>query len=285
MSIGLAIACIYLYAKLSDAKETVKKEIIVREVVVSEKNDLLEQLSSLQTQYDSLGQQYNGLDSLFNVEKERIAKITKELKKSKGNTAKYKKQIELLQERQNEYIKKIEELMAKNEQLTSENIIIKTDLDSALKANENLINQTQELSSKIENSSSLKAYEIVAEAIKESKNDNEMEVTNKAKRVGKIRTCLVIAENKLTEKGTINVYFRISDPNGVVMIDNVEPSHSITIDGKRMYYSQKNEVYYNNINTNVCSVWKNTKKLISGTYTVEIYTDNSKLGQTTFLLK
>jgi len=285
LAIVFFISTVYLWIKLNETQNNVKEVTIVKEIAESKNEDLIQRLDNLQAQYDSLGSKYSELDSMFTIEKDRIVKIKNELKKSKVNEKKYKEQINILEKRLTEYLQKIQELTEQNKALTAENINLKTNIDSALKITEQLSSEKEELSSKIQSSSYLKAYEIIAEAIKESKNDNDNEITSKAKKVGKIRVCFTLGENKLINSGPKTIYVRLIDPNGIVMLENVEESHSIVIDKKRIFYSQKQEIFYNGVSTKVCINWKNTKKLIAGEYNVEIYTDEYKIGETSLILK
>ena len=90
---------------MTQTQTIVKTETIIKEKLIEDKDGLIEHLNEMNAQYDSLGTKYEGLDSLFNIEKERIGIIVAELRKSKGSVAQYKKQVALLQQRQFEYIK------------------------------------------------------------------------------------------------------------------------------------------------------------------------------------
>ncbi|NJK95487.1 MAG: hypothetical protein HC905_11790 [Bacteroidales bacterium] len=55
--------------------------------------------------------------------------------------------------------------------------------------------------------------------------------------------------------------------------------------GENIVYSAKRQIEYENKDLDVCIFWDNNDKLITGTYTVDIFTDGVLIGTTKFNIK
>ncbi|MDP4266379.1 MAG: hypothetical protein Q8880_02965 [Bacteroidota bacterium] len=284
LTIVLAILNCYLIWKLNKIQTIVKTETVVKEKLVADKESLIDRLNEMNSQYDSLGTKYKGLDSLFGVEKNRINIMIGELKRGKGSVERYKKQVALLQQRQFEYVKQIEELTAKNQTLTAENVKVKTALDSTLIQNTSLSSKNTELSTKVQSASILKAYEIIAFGLKIKSRGQEIQ-TPKAKKVEKIKSCFVLSENILVPKGKKTIYIRIADPDGVILTRGTDDSYAFKYEGKMLIYSVKQEIVYEGKAMDICMYWEKTKDFKRGTYNIDIFTDGIQIGTTAFVLE
>ncbi len=256
---------------------------IIKNEVTDDKTALLDKLQKVEKQYDQLGKDYSNLDSLFTKEKEHVAKMISDIKNQKGSIANYKKKVTALENRLADYLKQIEELKAKNEALTFENIKVKTALDSTQKENTSLYTQNTNLSTKVEAGSVLKAYEIAAEPIK-MRGTKEI-ATKNPKRVKKIRVCFLLSENAIAQAGTKTVYIRISEPGGEVIADSKDDAHMFTFDGKQIVYTQLQEISYANKAMDLCVYYDVKKELKKGNYTVDIFVDKNVIGTTVFTLE
>ena len=278
-----AIVAIMMGILYFTTKSELKQVTIVKNEVTDEKSELLTKLQSVEKQYDKLGKDYSNLDSLFTSEKEHVSKMIDEIKNLKGSTSKYKKKVADLENRLQDYLKQIDELKAKNEALTVQNIQIKTALDSTQTVNSSLHSENKNLYSKVEAGSVLKAYEIAAESIK-MRGTKEISTKN-PKKVKKIRVCFLLSENAIAQAGTKTVYVRISEPGGEVIADSKDDSHMFTFDGKQIVYTQLQEINYQNKAMDLCVYYDVKKELKKGNYTVDIFVDKSVIGTTFFTLE
>ncbi|MEI8203615.1 MAG: hypothetical protein WCH34_11415 [Bacteroidota bacterium] len=260
-----------------------KQVTIVKNEVTDEKTELLDKLQKVEKQYDQLGKDYSNLDSLFTKEKEHVAKMISEIKNQKGSMANYKKKVANLETRLQEYLEQIKELKDKNEALTTENLKVKTALDSTTTVAANLSSQNQNLSSKVEAGSALKAYEMAAEPIK-MRGTKEISTKN-PKRVKKVRVCFLLSENAIAQAGSKTVYIRISEPGGEVIADAKDDSHMFTFEGKQIVYTQMQEINYQNKAMDLCIYYDVKKELKKGSYTVDIFVDKAIIGTTLFTLE
>ena len=283
ITILLAISTIALAIMYFTKNNELNQVTIVKNEVMDEKAELLNKLQSVEKQYDQLGKDYSNLDSLFTKEKEHVAGMIKEIKNLKGSTSNYKKKVAALENRLQDYLKQIEELKAKNEALTVQNIQIKTALDSTQTINTSLHSENKNLSSKVEAGSVLKAYEIAAESIK-LRGTKEI-ATKNPKKVKKIRVCFLLSENAIAQAGNKTIYIRISEPGGEVIADSKDESHMFTFEGKQIVYTQTQEISYQNKAMDLCVYYDVKKELKKGSYTVDIFVDKSVIGTTLFTLE
>jgi len=280
LSIILALLCGFLIWQVLHEKNVIEIQKTTGEKTEADKTQMLTKLKNMEGEYDQLIAEYEDLDSLFSKEKEKIVTLQDEIKNFKGTTAEYKKKVAELDNRLQDYLKQIEELKAQNKTLTIENIKVKTSLDSTVSKNSELSTENSNLNNKVKAGSVLKAYEILSDGIR-LKGAQEIP-TKKAKRVQKIRTCFMLSENALTTKGNKTVYLRIAEPDKKILTIGTDDSYLFEYEGKKIAYSLKKEIYYDNKAMDLCFYWDKIKDFKKGAYWVDIYIDNYLLGSSTF---
>ena len=120
------------------------------------------------------------------------------------------------------------------------------------------------------------------------RNKGTEEQTDKASKVKRIKTSLVLGENSLIEPGPVNIYCRIAIPEtGKVLTMGSGDTYSFVHNGQRLQYSCKTVVNYNNKAENINLNWDlmSDDKAIKGQYSVQVYTDDQFLGEGFFTLK
>ena len=150
--------------------------------------------------------------------------------------------------------------------------------------NSSLSAKNSELSEKVQSGSSLKAYEIIAFGLKIKSKGLEIQ-TPKAKKIEKIKTCFVISENAIAQKGKKTIYLRISDPDGVILTKGTDDSYAFKHEGKMIIFSVKQDIVYDNKALDICMYWDKTKAFKKGSYNVDIYVDGKLIGNTVFILE
>ena len=180
------------------------------------------------------------------------------------------------------YTADIEELRQMNASLTTERDTLKNQVATVSQKATTLEQQNQELNSKVKVASALKmgAAEVVAYKIKGS--GKEVDV-NKAGPAKKIKVNFTIASNAVAEKGLHDIYMRIIDPAGNLMVLN--DTDVFTADGQELQFTYKTSVDYQDDGTTYTIDWLNPNKFVKGTYSVLLYADGYAMGKTTFTLK
>jgi len=151
----------------------------------------------------------------------------------------------------------------------------------------NMQKSNDDLSQRISNAAVYKAYNIKSAGYL-VRNKGTEEQTDKANKVKRIKTTLMLGENSLIEPGPVNVYCRIAIPEtGKVLTMGSGDTYSFVHNGQRLQYSCKTVINYNNKAENVTLNWDlmSDDKAIKGQYSVQLYTDDQFLGETFFTLR
>ncbi|MFC1731210.1 hypothetical protein ACFL6I_12820 [candidate division KSB1 bacterium] len=277
ISIILAIVLGIIIGKYNKTQETLQAETEAKNLLISEKNDLLGRLNAMQLTYDSLKREHQGLDSLFTSKIAEIEILKSQIKKERIVSANFKNKVEGLEFEKNDLMARIAELKAKNDSLSTANLEIQNALDSSLDMNLTLTN-------KIKTNAVIRAYKVEAHAYQVKKNNKEI-ATKKAKKINKINTCFTIGQNSLLEKGNRTCRVRIEGPDGKVLNSDAHSDPFIN-NGNNIGYSAKEELYYDNQAMDQCITWNaNTLKLEKGIYYVQVYINDTQVGITSFSLE
>ncbi|POY37015.1 hypothetical protein C3K47_08125 [Solitalea longa] len=261
--------------------------------ITDEKLSLQLELEKLKTELNSVKSSNQTLTAdLETKEKELTSKI-EELevalrngKLSAAQLSKTKKEIATLKETINQYLAEIETLKQEKEQLTAENTTLKTNVEESNKKNADLSSQNTELSNKVTLASMLKASSVTAKTFKR-KNSGKFIDNVKAKNIDKLVAEFAVAPNELAQEGPYMVFMQIVDPSGKTISSTSasEAPKDLVIGGEKVEYTTSTTMVYAKNNPNYAIEWLNSEGWAAGTYTVNLFTEGSKLGTSTFMLK
>lgn len=282
ISILLLIFSSYIFCKYKNLEKTSNELAILTSKNSIQKDSLIQKLINIEIEYEELSKEYEGLDSLFNAEKDKVKALISEITQAKLSANFYKNKVNDLEKKLDDYVDKIKRLQANNENLTIQNFRYKYSLDSTITENSKLSNKNQELSKKINVASIPKAIDIVAEGIR-NKGGKDIP-SRKALKTEKIRICFVLNENTIADNGKKNLYLRITDINNMVMTNIIDNTNVFKHNGKNIIYTIKKEVYYDRKQLDVCVYWDNDKNFTPGLYHVDIFYESIHIGSTTLNL-
>lgn len=260
--------------------------IIEKNNLISEKDQMQNELTAMLAKYDSLQTTNGSLSADLEAERAKIIELQQQLEKATGDASsmrKYKNEVAALKKKQTELEQEIVALKQANEQLQGENTKVKGDLESQKTENRALTNENMNQAATIAKGKLLTAVDITAEGL-QVKGTKEKSTT-KAKKVDKIKTCFILAENKIADRGNKEIYVRIEDPSGAVLAKGLGESNEITVNGQKVAFSSKEDVQYDNAAQTVCVAFNKTVELAKGTYKITIYSDKTEIGNTSFVLK
>ncbi|MFA6925088.1 MAG: hypothetical protein WC223_12655 [Bacteroidales bacterium] len=281
VSIGL---CSYLFYQTINYKHDVKIVTLEKKSVNEEKQYMISKLEKLQEEYDILGDQNEELGNLFKREKEKINALLNEIKSLNGNVDIYKTKVRDLEKRLEDYLSQIEELKAKNKNLTTENVKYKSAIDSSNQRNLILSKANVDIVNKVKSGSFIKAYDVVAEPVRIKAAGLEIP-TKKAKKTSKVKICFFLSENLFATSGKKEIYFRIAEPNGNIIIEAEDNEHTFDYNNKKIYYSLKKQFEYNNKTIDMCVYYNTPKTYMPGVYTIDLFLDGNAIGSTEFKLE
>lgn len=285
----LTILCGVLFWQFLEQRKAVSTEVAEKQEVTAEKDALSEELENMLGQYDAMQSDNTQMQSQIDEQKGKIEELLKEVQKNKGNTAlmiKFKKETETLRKIMQGYVVTIDSLNTLNQNLTNENVNVKSELGKQQNKYEELNKEKENLSQTVAQASILGTLNATAVGVFFRSNGKEV-VSNKAKKIEKIKTCFDLTANKIAKKGPKDVYVRILSPDGKVMAEGADESYMFSFDGIKGLYSAKKTVDYQNQRMTVCTFFtmKGGSTFPEGKYVAEIYADQTKIGDVNFELK
>ena len=285
----LTILCGVLFWQFLEQRKAVTTEVAEKQEVTEEKDALSEELENMLGQYDALQSDNKQMQSQIDEQKGKIEELLQEVQKNKGNTAlmiKFKKETETLRKIMKGYVATIDSLGRLNENLTNENMNVKSELGKQQNKYEELNKEKENLSQTVAQASILGTSNAIATGVFFKSNGKEIE-SNKAKKIEKIKTCFDLSANKIAKKGPKEVYVRILSPEGKILAEGADDSYMFTFDGVKGLYSAKKTVDYQNQRMTVCTYFSmpGGNDFPQGKYIAEIFADQTKIGDVNFELK
>jgi len=259
--------------------------------VVEESNvELQTKLDSILSEYEKIKSEYGDLNSQLTEKDSAFLAQAEEIKALIASQADYrriKKKLELLQNQGKEYVHMLDSLFVVNQQLTAENKEIKQTVTRLSEEKESLTQEKETLAEKVTVAAKMKAYNVSLKAVNLKSGGKKEEETNKAKKVKKLKVNFTLGENTLISAGEMNVYARISLPDGRVLVLGKGDSYSFTNDGKQLQYTVKSTVNYENKAKPMEMEWdlRTGDVAVAGEYTVQLFTEADYIGQAKLILE
>ncbi len=262
---------------LVDTTENLKEEV----VLTHEQNlELKLELDSLVGEYTQVKYQY---DSVL-VEKDvLIQEKTKEIEKLITQQADYhriRRQLNLLRDITQNYVREIDSLHTENRVLKDENIKMHDEIQKVTERTVELTESKTELEDKVEQAANLRAFKISATGIRITGFRKKEKEHDKARRLDRIKVCFTIAENPIASPGKKNVYVRISGPDTEILRVSDDDSHSFVFQEDTLQFSMHEEIDYQNNNIDMCLYWDKINDFEPGQYLISVFTDENFLGET-----
>jgi len=247
-----------------------------------EKEGLTAQMIQLRDDYQVLTTNNDSLNAELGREKERVEQLIDRVQKTEAtNRAKireYEAELGTLRSIMRSYIHQIDSLNTLNVALREDVAMARSEARESRQRYDELKTTTDEYAKQVEVGSVVKGRGIVLTAINNSDKD-----TDRSNRTAKLKTCLNLIENSIAEKGPKNIFIRVKGPDGIVMTSSQEQVFSS--EGAQMIYSAVREVDYQGNELEVCIFFDSSQSYVKGVYTVDVYTEESKLGSADLLLK
>ena len=272
VAVLLAAALIFIWSQ---------KSSLISELEV-EKQDLTAQMENLQNDYASLSSDYDSINSQLDTSRAEVANLLERIKKTDAtNRAKmrqYEKELGTLRSIMRNYIVQIDSLNTLNHKRTADAAAARREAAASKAANAELSQQVENLSGQVAAGAVIKARGLSMAAYNSSD-----KVTDRSSRVVRLLTSLSLVENDLAPKGPVRVYIRVKDPNGIILTNSNRTS--FTFNGEAMIASASRQVDYEGKEVDMSIYLNNIPSFQKGVYTVEAYTEQSKLGSAELMLR
>ncbi len=251
--------------------------------------ELQHELDSLITEHNNIKLEYGTFsDSL--VAKDSIIQANaleiRKLLDTQYEFYKVKKKLDRLRSISQGYLKQIDSLYTVNQELKAENEQIRSSYQMEQQKSSSLLKDKEALTEKVTMAAVLRAYKITASGVRGS-GDKER-ITDKAKRVEKIKVCFTLGENPLLSAGAKDIYIRIARPDKMILARGRGDDYSFSYKGEILQYTMRETVNYQNQAMDICTYWINRsakENLPEGVYVVSVYAEDFEIGQTSFELK
>lgn len=217
--------------------------------------------------------------------RQKISELREQLQKgqlTQSQLAKAREDVKQLKYFVNKYTADIEQLKKENKALSLERDSLKTTVGNVTAKATELEQKNTELSSKVQAASALKVASIGITPLRIRSSGKETDV-NRASTAKKLRVSFTTAENPIASKGMHDIYIRIIDPSGnLIVSDN---SSLFIADGEELQYTYKTAIEFANDGKVYNIDWTNPYSFSKGNYTVVLYADGYTMGKSSINLK
>ena len=276
--------CGYLIWQNLELQKLLEAEGIALTEVTSERDKVQGELEEMLAQYKEMEANNEELSADLEAERTKIEELLKKAKGKDWSIYKLRKETETLRTIMKGYVVQIDSLNQINGRLRDENEVVRTELTSEKNITKDLSEKNEDLSDLVTVASYLKTSGLKSYGVKVKSNNTGKE-TDRAKRVGKVRTEFTILKNSITVSGKKWVYVRILTPDGKVLSEKTDDSNKFDFNGVRGLYSSKKQIDYKNKQQTLTIDWKKTEDFPIGEYNIEVYADGVDIGKTKFSLK
>ena len=247
-----------------------------------EKAELAQQMMDLQNDFNSLNTDYENINHQLDTSREQVAMLIEKLSKTEAtNRAKirqYEKELGTLRSIMKGYIVQIDSLNTLNKKLTADAAAARKEAAESRRANEELTQQVESLSSQVNAGKVLKARAISLTA--HYSNDKS---GDRHSRVRYLMANLSLVENSLADRGPVRVYIRVKDPDGVLLMNN--ESMDFSVNGQTLQSTASREVDYEGDEVDLSIYVNDIEEFFKGVYTLEVYTEQALLGRAECMLR
>ena len=276
--VGIIIVSVFLFNSEKEVETIMQEKQEMEELVALEKEEMMNDLTKAQTEYQELIVKINNDSLKFKLEREqmRTQALIEELERTKATSyaeiARLKKELKTLREVLKDYTRQIAELSSENESLKQENSAVKEKYKKATKEIDDLSTEREILSEKVSLASQLDATDVKVSLLR--KNGRETERIKKAKQ---IKVSFTIAKNITSSTGSKTVYIRLLQPD----LESLKKSDSnmFTYENRNISYSMKKEFEFTGEETSLDLYWNIEETLQEGEYQAFIFVDGNMIGK------
>lgn len=268
-------------------KNKAASEVVIKEQVIVERDNVKEELLQLQKDYGNLQTSDKTLQAEIEAKKAEIAQLLIDAEKHKGDAyiiSKLKKESETLRQIMRGYVRTIDSLGTLNKTLIVEKENVLKELDNEKGKITGLNKDKEDLQATIQKGSILTCFNVVAKGVKFKSGGKKESETTKASRTQKIKVSFSLGENKIAKAGEKTVYVRIVTPDGKEMAKNYDDNYKFTFNKSSGYFAGKETLNYSNAEISGVTYCEGQGDLVSGNYIIEISCDGVIIGSSNLRL-
>jgi len=280
LAVLLVTALIYTFIKQNQFEQINKDLVDVYTVqldsISSEMQSKIEEIEQLGGNIDTLLLVRDSLESEKEALKEVRERSYKEISKLKSRVEGYRELL-VMKDAEIEELKKVNEvLVVENTELKTERNVLNQNLRDAKKTEE-------QLTEKVQIASRLEAENISVAALNQRGKSREDEF--RARQISKLQVHFNVAKNDVAPVSGKEILMRIIDDNDNVLFDVARGSGTFELDGKETFYTEKQEILFDNTQQEVTFLYDKGSEYLPGRYVMELYTDGYLMGIKSFRVK
>lgn len=268
-------------------KNKAATEIVIKEQVIIERDNVKGELLQLQKDYSNLQTSDKGLQAEIDAKKAEIAQLLEDAEKHKGDAyiiSKLKKESETLRQIMRGYVRTIDSLGTMNKTLVVEKNNVLKELDTEKGKISGLNKDKEDLQATIQKGSILTCFNVVAKGVKFKSGGKKESETTKASRTQKIKVSFSLGENKIAKAGEKTVYVRIVTPDGKEMAKNYDDNYKFTFNKSSGYFAGKETLNYSNAEISGVTYCEGQGDLVAGNYIIEVSCEGVIIASSTLRL-
>lgn len=282
--IVLAVLLIGSALYIVNLTKTTDEEIVD---LTEQREEVKESLLELRDQYDALLSDKDSLNEELIAERDRITNLLDSVdnvhKSDLARIRRYQNEVSRLKKDKAELLLKADSLIVANEQLIEEKKLVEESLEQTTQKAQKLESKAAELEKNVALGSILEAQALAANAIKVYRSGRERD-TESARRADKIKVCFTLGKNLIAEPGERTIYVRVETPENKVIAYTKEDSNAFIYNGEERVFSDKKTVEYENEPMDMCIYVDKESDFAEGVYSVSVYAEGAKIGETSFEL-
>lgn len=262
-----------------------KKHELVKTTMQNDQDKLINDLSEMEASYTDEIAKNTTLYEELSIQKDEVTKLIDSIKRVKNTSwraSKYlKNKISKLQALSNKYKALNDSLIQSNEFLNSENLNLNeenrnltTNIEEQTTYSNTLLTQNEELARKVAIGEMIKISNMHVLTYRTRR--NKLRETDRAKKVDVFKVSFTLNENQIAANRNITAYVNVIKPSGELLLDRGVFTTSNNVE---THYSDKSSIPYKKENITKSVLIKfGDLRLEKGTYLIDLYTDNTKVG-------
>ena len=258
-----------------------QKAQMVKELEI-DKADLTQEMIQLQNDYATLSSDYDSINSQLDSSREQVSQLIERLTKTEAiNRSKirqYEKELGTLRSIMKSYIVQIDSLNTLNKKLTADAAAARKEAAESRKQSEQLSKKVETLEGRVATGAVIKARGIRLVAYNASDKP-----TDRSSRVTYMMANLSLVENALAAAGPVRVYVKLTAPDGTVLSGNAPTS--VTVGGETITCVASREVDYQGAEVDMSIYINKIPEFVKGTYVVELFSKQGRLGSADLILR
>ena len=276
-----------IFANKQEAEKQ-KVELVDTQAEVAELEELTEELRvNLEAKTGKNAQ----LDSIIRVRdtelQSQVRKVRNMLSRgnlTKSELAKAKEELSGLRGQIEQLTAEIEQLSKENQFLKDENYAIQIQVEAEKEKVAEMVAVNTDLTKQVAVGSRIFLKSLDVKPLRDVF-FGDYKTTDKISKLDKIDVSFQLANNDLAEKGSKIIYFQVVKPTKSVLTNSNAGSGLASFDGGEKQYTVKKSINFQNKNESGSFSIPKTEGMTAGQYTVNVFSDEHKMGSAEFTLK